>query len=275
VRQIPLYFCLLILSVFFLVPLARMLSTSLESREEVYALPPVWIPHPPLWDNYTFAMAQFPFFQSLSNTMVIIVGVEAGRLLSATMAAYAFARIRFPLRNALFLLVLSTMMVPYYVTLIPQYLLFRDFKWLDTPLPLIVPAFFGGGAFYIFLMRQFFMTVPVEMDDAARIDGAGWLGVFWHIILPMSVPVLGTVTIFTFLGEWNDFFGPMIYLNTPEKQTLAIVIAFWRQAQYGTPLFTWAHLMAVSLVITLPPIAVFFIAQRYFIQGIVISGLKG
>ena len=158
---------------------------------------------------------------ALKNTMVVEVGVLIGRLLSATLVAYGFARLRFPLRGAIFVLVLCTMMIPYHVTLIPQYAFFRQLGWLNTPFPLIVPAWFGGGAFYIFLLRQFFLTIHRETDDAARIDGCGYFGIYWHVIVPMSLPALGTLTIFTFLAEWNDFLAPLIYLNDQETQTLA------------------------------------------------------
>ena len=212
----------------------------------------------------------------LGNTMTIAVAVMVGRLLSASLAAYGFSRVRFPLREVLFLLVLSTLMIPYHVTLIPQYLIFRNLGWLDTLKPLYVPAFFGGGAFYIFLLRQFFLTIPKEYDDAARIDGCGILGVFWRIILPMSLPALGTVAIFTFMATWNDFLGPLIYLNTPEKQTLAVAIMQWeRSIEHAGYKHNWNHIMAVSCLLTVPPLLVFFFAQRYFIQGIVVTGVKG
>ena len=173
-------------------------------------------------------------------------------------------------------LVLTTLMIPYHVILIPQYLIFRDLGWLNTLKPLIVPAWFGGGAFFIFLLRQFFMTIPREYDDAARIDGCGFIQVWWHIILPMSLPALGAVAIFTFMGEWNDFLAPLIYLNTPEKQTLAIAVEQWRRSSVHTGYnHQWNHIMAVATVVTVPPLLVFFFAQRHFIQGVVISGIKG
>jgi len=210
--------------------------------------------------------------------MTIVMGVEIGRLSSASLAAYAFARIRFPGRNVLFLLVLATMMLPYQVTLIPQFLVFRKLGWLNTFLPLIVPSFFGGGAFYIFLLRQFFLGIPQDYDDAAEIDGCTPLGTFWRILLPLAMPALGAVAIFTFMAEWNDYFGPLIYLSRAENYTLALSFKIWeltQQSGLGYKPQPYNHIMAVATLITLIPLAVFFVTQRYFIQGVVISGLKG
>jgi ABC-type glycerol-3-phosphate transport system permease component len=231
-----------------------------------------------MFSNYPQALANFPFLQTGLNTMIIVLGVEIGRLLSASLAAYAFARVRIPWRRAFFILVLSTMMLPYHVTLIPQYILFRDLGWLNSFKPLIVPSFFGGGAFFIFLLRQFFMTIPKEYDDAARIDGCGTLGIYWRIILPLSKPALGTVAIFTFMGEWNDFFAPLIYLNTPDKWTLALAIKTWeltQQSGLGYKPQPYNHIMAIATLITLVPMVMFFFTQRYFVQGVVVSGIKG
>jgi ABC-type glycerol-3-phosphate transport system permease component len=192
--------------------------------------------------------------------------------------AYGFARVRFPGRTALFILVLSTMMIPSHVTLIPQYLLFRELEWLDSFKPLIVPSFFGGGAFYIFLLRQFFLTIPLDYDDAARIDGCGTFSVFWRIILPLSKPALGTMAIFTFMSQWNAFFEPLIYLNRFETQPLAVALTTWVQTAHGSTSMhyvPWVAIMAVSTLISLPPVMVFFFAQRHFIQGVVVSGMKG
>jgi len=170
---------------------------------------------------------------------------------------------------------LSTMMIPYQVTLIPQYLIFKYLHWLNSLRPLIVPAFFGGGAFYVFLLRQFFMTIPLDYDEAARIDGASYFDVFVRIILPLSKPALGAVAIFTFMGEWNDLLGPLIYLNTADKQTLSIGIAMWARGGAYPAVHYFSHTMAIALLMSLPPVLVFFSFQRYFIQGVVISGVKG
>ncbi|MEM7132258.1 MAG: carbohydrate ABC transporter permease [Chloroflexota bacterium] len=182
---------------------------------------------------YVEALVRFPFFLALQNTLIITISVISGRLLSASLAAFAFARMRFRWRDPLFILVLATMMIPYHVTLIPTYILFNKLGWSDSFLPLIVPNFLGLGAFYIFLLRQFFLSIPREMDDAARIDGCSTLGIYWRIVLPLSKPALATVSIFTFLEQWNDFLAPIIYLNSPQKHTLAIAMQFYRQQTSG------------------------------------------
>ncbi len=274
-----LYLVLTALTVLLVAPLVWMVSASFKPEGYVFEYPPRLIAEQIQWWNYVEAWNQFPFWRSLRNTMTITIGVELGRLLSASLTAYVFARLRFPGRHALFLLVLSTMMIPYHVVLIPQYLLFRNLNWLDSFRPLIVPHFFGGGAFFIFLLRQFFMTIPRDYDDAARIDGAGAFGILWRIILPMSKPALATVAIFTFMAEWNDFLAPLIYLNSQEKYTLAIAIRQWQQvAVWGAGAYvppTWNAIMSMSTVLTVPPVLIFFFTQRYFIQGVVISGIKG
>jgi ABC-type glycerol-3-phosphate transport system permease component len=276
--QTPLYLVVLVGAVIFAFPLVWLVGTSLKPESDVFLFPPNLIPRQLVWVNYPDALVLFPFVQGFLNTMIIVTGVEVGRLLSATLAAFAFARVRFPYRNVLFVLVLSTMLLPYHVTLIPQFLIFRDIGWLNSFLPLTVPAFFGGGAFYIFLLRQFFLGIPKEYDDAAEIDGCTPLGTYWRIILPLSKPALGAVAIFTFIGEWNDYFGPLIYLNRPENYTLALSFKIWeltQQSGLGYKPQPYNRIMAVATLITLIPMVVFFLTQRYFIQGVVVSGLKG
>jgi ABC-type glycerol-3-phosphate transport system permease component len=265
-------------AVVFLFPLFWLVSSSLKPEGDIFLFPPNLWPSEFMWSNYPAALSSFPFIQTGMNTMMIVIGVEVGRLISATLAAYAFARVRMPLRGPLFMLVLSTMMLPYHITLIPQYIIFRDLGWLNSFKPLIVPSFFGGGAFFIFLLRQFFMSIPREYDDAARIDGCGTFGIYWRIILPLSKPALATVAIFTFMGEWNDFFAPLIYLNTPDKWTLALAIKSWeltQQSGLGYKPQPYNHIMAVATLITLVPMLMFFFTQRYFVQGVVVSGIKG
>jgi len=277
-RIVILYAVLIGGAIAFAFPLFWLVGTSLKPENEVFLFPPVLIPHPIQLQNYPQALALFPFVTGFENTMTIVIGVEAGRLFSATLAAYVFARLRFPFRTPLFVLVLSTMMLPYHVTLIPQFLIFRDIGWLNTFLPLIVPAFFGGGAFYIFLLRQFFLGIPKEYDDAAAIDGCSPLGIFWRIILPLSKPALGAVAIFTFMEQWNDYFGPLIYLNEEKNYTLALSFKIWQltqQSGLGYKPQPYDRIMAIATLITLPPVIIFFFTQRYFIQGVVISGLKG
>lgn len=259
-----------------LLPFFWMISSSLKSDAEIFVFPPKWIPSEIMWKNYPEALRSFPFSTALKNTLIITIGVLIGQLLTASMTAFAFARLRFRLREFLFMLVLATMMIPYQVTLIPTYLLFKALGWIDTFLPLIVPAYFGGGAFFIFLLRQFFMTIPLELDDAAKIDGCSFWRIYWSIILPLAKPALATVAIFSFYGSWNDFLAPLIYLSSPEKHTLSIALQYFRlggAVAFG-PVRTWAHLMVVSLVVMLPCILLFFFAQKYFIQGVVITGLK-
>ena len=272
------YFLLVGLAAIFMAPMVWMISTSFKPEGYAFEFPPRLIAERIQWWNYTDSWKQFPFMRALGNTLTITIGTLVGRLLSASLTAYVFARLRFPGRNLLFMLVLSTMMIPYHVTLIPQYLLFKQIGWLDSMKPLIWPNWFGGGAYFIFLLRQFFMTIPHDYDDAARIDGCGTFGIFWRIILPMSGPALGTVAIFTFMGCWNDFLGPLIYLNSQEKYTLAIAIRQWQHlanlaAGFNPP--KWVHIMAMSTVLTIPPVIVYFFTQRYFVQGVVISGIKG
>ena len=278
VGKVFLYLTLVLLTAIFLLPLVWMVSTSLKPEDKVFEYPPRLFTNFQWW-NYTDAFEQFPFWQSLKNTMVITTFAMLGRLLSASFTAWVLARLRFPGRNAVFVLVLSTMMIPYQVTLIPQYIMFTKIGWSDSFKPLIVPNFFGGGAFAIFLLRQFMMTIPREYDDAAYIDGCGFFGVFWRIILPLSLPGLATLAIFTFMGNWNDFLGPLIYLSSPDKRTLAIAIRQWQvlkiTASAAWVPALWSHLLAMSSLLVLPPTLLYFFAQRYFIQGIVISGIKG
>lgn len=272
------YILLTTIGLMLLVPFFWMVSSSLKEEWEIFQVPPVWIPSTIRWENYREALDRFPFWLGLKNTLIITVSVIIGRLLSSSLAAFAFARLKFRLRQPLFILVLATLMIPYHVTLIPTYILFQRLGWVDSFLPLIVPAWLGTGAFHIFLLRQFFMTIPSEMDDAARIDGCNNLMIYWRIILPLSKPALATVTIFTFLEQWNDFLAPIIYLNSTKNHTLAIAMQFYRQQSSGTmfgPTRTWSHLMVVSLLVMLPCLLLFFFAQRYFIQGVVVSGVKG
>lgn len=254
----------------FLIPLLWMLSSSLKPTYQIFETPPRWIPNPPRWENYSEALTTLPFALYLRNTAVITLLTIVGHLLSCTLIAYAFARLRAPGRDALFVVMLATMMLPYPVTMTPLYVIFNRLGWINTILPLTVPAFFGS-AFYIFLMRQFFMTIPRDFEDAARIDGANTLQIIGRIMAPMAMPALATVALFTFQATWNDFLAPLIYLQRPELYTVTLGLQFFRST-YTT---NWAYLMAASLVTTLPVIVVFFAAQRYFIEGITLTGVKG
>ncbi|MDE0181912.1 MAG: carbohydrate ABC transporter permease [Caldilineaceae bacterium] len=252
-------------------PLIWLVTTSLKAGAQTFLMPPKWIPDPIVWRNYSDAFLAVAFHEYFWNTIRIVFFATTGALLTASMAAYAFARLRFPYRGPLFILVLSTIMLPSIVTLIPTFIVFRTLGWIDTFLPLIVPLWFGGGAFNIFLFRQFFMTIPLELDEAARIDGASSLRIYWGIILPLSKPVLATIAVFAFIHNWNDFFEPLIYLQSPENWTMAIGLRGFRTL-YHTE---WNLMMAASTAMIMPLLVLFFLAQRYFVSGIQMSGLAG
>jgi multiple sugar transport system permease protein len=267
------YAALIGLSAMFVMPFLWMLGTSLTSADEVLNRDRPLFPAKLVWSNYRTALVDsgLPFRLFLQNTLLISVLATFGQTFSAACVAFAFARLKFPYRDGLFLLVLSTMMLPAQVTMIPQFMMFAKLGWVDTLKPLIVPAFFGGGAFFIFLLRQFFLTVPRELEEAARLDGCNTFGVFWHIMLPMSKPALTTVALFAFIAHWNDFFGPLIYTQSMEKKTLSLGLAAFKGLN-GTE---YHLMMAASVAVLLPIIVIFFLAQRYFVQSIVASGVKG
>jgi multiple sugar transport system permease protein len=265
-----------------LLPFFWMVSTAVKPEVQVFQFPPKWIPEPILWSNFADVVTRRPqyatqtqyvgmeFGRYLVNTSTIVALNIVGSLFSCSLAAYAFARLRSRYRNFLFVLVLSTMMMPWQVMLIPQFILFKTLGWTDSFLPLTVPAFFGN-AFFIFLLRQFFMGIPRELDDAARIDGCNSFQIYYRILLPLCRPALITVAIFTFMGHWNDFMGPLIYLDNPDKFTLALGL---RQfvGMYGP---RYNYLMAASTLVMLPCLVVFFTLQKYFIQGVVMYSFKG
>ncbi|MDW8100516.1 MAG: carbohydrate ABC transporter permease [Anaerolineae bacterium] len=265
------YFLLIIGSFLISLPFFWMISTSLKKPGTEFTIPIQWIPNPPRWDNYLKGWSILPFNIWLFNTITITAISTIGSLLSSSVIAFGFARIDFPGRNILFLLVLATMMLPYPSVIIPLFILYKNLGWLDSFKPLTIPTFFGVNAFYIFLLRQFFKTIPKDLDDAARVDGCNTFGVFRYIALPLIKPALGIIFVFSFMYNWNDFLGPLIYLSSPEKFTLALGLRFF-QSQYRVE---WTLLMAVSLIVLSPCIILFFIAQKYYIQGIVITGIKG
>ncbi len=254
-----------------MLPLLYMISTSLKTTGREFAFPVEWIPNPIVWNNYVTAMTQVPTLVFFRNTMIVTLLTLVGDLVTSSLVAYGFARARFPGRDFLFILVLSGLMLPYMVTLIPQFVLFRNLGWVNTLLPLIVPAFFGGSPFYIFLLRQFFKGLPTELEDAAMIDGAGFFRIWWTIALPLARPALATVAILSILHHWNDFTGPLVYLNTQDNWTLALGIRLFRD-QYQ---LNFNLMMAYAVLMTLPVFTVFFIFQKYFIQGITLSGMGG
>jgi ABC-type glycerol-3-phosphate transport system permease component len=252
------------------VPLAWTLSTSLKKPGEVFLFPPTFIPNEIIWRNYLDAVTAIPFFKYLANTVIITGLTILGKVMSVTLVAFAFARLRWWGRDTLFLIMLATLMLPTQVTLIPQFILFKNLGWINTFLPLIVPHFFGGP-WLTFLVRQFLLTLPRELDDAARIDGCSSFGVFARIILPLAMPAVLIVVIFVFNNTWNDFLGPLIYLHSQDKFTLALGLRMFQ----GEASTSWNLLMAASLLTMLPVLLLFFAAQKYFMQGIVFTGVKG
>jgi ABC-type glycerol-3-phosphate transport system permease component len=249
-------------------------SSSLKDITEIYAFPPLPLPAEPRWSNYAEAWNYVPFGLFLLNSVTVAGFAVVGQTAASALVAYGFARGQFPGRNALFVLVLSTMLLPWEVTIVPRFLLFKQLGWLDTLNPLIVPSILGGGAFYIFLLRQFLMTIPRDFDEAAEIDGASSLQILAQVLLPLIKPALTTVAIFSFLEHWNDFIGPLMYLNTPSRFTISLGLRYFQTIPMaGQPR---EHLlMAAALMMTLPSVVLFFSAQKYFVRGIVMSGIKG
>ncbi|NOZ29929.1 MAG: carbohydrate ABC transporter permease [Chloroflexi bacterium] len=261
----------LIGAVVVMIPFVWMISTSLKTKFTALQLPPQWIPRPPHWENYPDALTFLPFHLFFRNTFMYATLTAFGETLSCSLVAYGFARLRAPGKNVLFLIVLGTLMLPYQVTMIPQYVLFKILGWIDTWKPLIVPTFFGS-AYLIFLLRQFYMSIHQDIVDAARIDGCSYFDIWWRIFAPLSRPALMTVAILSFMYHWNDYLGPLIYLSTTEKLPVSVGLANFTAAYGGTP---WHWLMAASVTAVTPLIIIFFFMQRYFIQGIVITGVKG
>jgi len=264
------YVALTGLGIVFSLPFFWMISSSLKIEARIWIYPPQWIPDPVLWRNYPEALELMGFGRALRNT-VFLTGVGTFAIvISSSWIVYGFARFKFPGRNLLFIVLLSTMMLPEQVTMIPRFIMFKELGWLNTYFPLLVPAAFGD-AFYIFLLRQFFMTIPTELDDAAKIDGCSYTGIWWRIILPLSKPALATVTVFSVIRGWNDFLWPLIILNDRDKFNLALSLATFR-GLYSTQ---WGYLMAASVVSLVPIVILYFFAQRYVIEGITLTGLKG
>ncbi|MEU0090763.1 carbohydrate ABC transporter permease [Kribbella sp. NPDC006257] len=269
-RKAASYLVLLLGSTAFLLPFVWMVTTSLKTPEEIYAYPIRWIPQTPQWHNYADLFRDGPFLRYILNTVLISgIGVLFS-LIGSSFAAYAFARLRFPGRDKLFFVMLATIMIPAWTTLIPSYIMFGYLGWLDTYLPILVPALFATP-FNTFLLRQFFLSIPRELEDAAKVDGAGTFRCFFRVILPMSKPPLIIVAIFAFLFYWNEFLGPLVYLSSQEKFPISLGImnfAGERTQDYG-------QMMAAATVAMAPCILLFLISQRWFVQGVVITGVKG
>lgn len=273
--QIILYLPVLILAAAFGLPFLWAVLTSLKKPVEIFVFPPKWLPASPQWTNYVEIWRLAPFARFLWNSCVVTFLSMIGQLVSASLVAYGFARFRFPARDVLFVVLLSTLMLPNQVTVVPMFLLFKFLGWLDTLKPLIVPAYFGGGAFAIFLFRQFFLTIPRELDEAAKIDGANTLWIFARVLVPLSKPIFTTMAIFSFLGNWNSFFYPLIFLNTTEKFTLALGLSYFQRVASMGGKATEHLLMAAAMTMTFPCVVLFLVMQRYFVRGIVMSGIKG
>jgi ABC-type glycerol-3-phosphate transport system permease component len=258
-------------SAFVLTPVLWMISTALKSDNAVLSVPPQLLPHDPKWSNFGHATTLIPFWRYLRNS-VFIAGVGAvGTVLSAALVAYPLARLRAAGMRIVFALVLATLLLPQQILLVSQFLIFKRLGWYGTYLPLIVPSWLGGGAFNVFLLRQFFLTLPREQDQAALIDGAGYFRIFWRIILPQSVPALLAVGLLDFTSKWNDFLGPLIYLNRTESYTLPLGLASFRDL-YNT---SWNYLMAGTILAALPCAVLFFVAQRLLVRGLVVRATKG
>jgi ABC-type glycerol-3-phosphate transport system permease component len=251
-------------------PIAWAVSTSLKAPGDIFLFPPTWIPNPIRWQNYVQALTTADFGRYFLNTAFITLVDIVAKVLSCSLVAFAFARLRWWGRDVLFMVILSTLMLPQQVSLIPQFIVYRQLGWIDTFLPLIVPNLFGGP-FFTFLLRQFFLSIPTDLDDAARIDGCSSWSVYWRIVLPLSRPALMMVAIFVFNVTWNDFFGPLIYLHSRNNYTISLGLQAF-QTQAGPE---WHLIMAASIVAMLPVLVLFFFGQRYFIQGVVFSGVKG
>lgn len=254
-----------------LVPFFWLIRSSFMSMLEIYTMPPLIWATKPSWANYrTVLFAEVPFFRYILNSIIVVVPVIVGTVLSSSISAYGFSRFRFPLRGMWFALTLSTMMIPGAVTLIPGFLIWQKLGLVNTYGPLIIPSFFGGGAFNIFLFRQFFLTIPRDLDESARIDGAGFLRVYWRILMPLLRPVIVVVGLFTFMNAWNDFFGPLLILYDMKKYTVALGLQLFTSA-YGSD---YGAVMASAVLMTLPTVIIFFVGQKNFVEGIVTTGLK-
>ena len=264
------YMALLLGAVLIFFPFAWTISTSLKTEQQTLEYPPTWIPDPVQIENYPDALTARPFGRYYLNTAIITVFSVIGQVLSSAVVAYGFARFRFPGRNLLFLIVLSTLMIPFHMLIIPRFILFKHLGWLDTFLPLIVPNFFGG-AFSIFLLRQYFLTIPLDLDEAAKMDGANSFQRFVRIILPLARPALGAVAVFEFMSSWNDFLSPLIYLSSERNYTVSLGLAAFRNDYFTA----WHLYMAAAAVAMLAPLVVFFIAQKYFIGGVALTGSGG
>ncbi|WII39451.1 carbohydrate ABC transporter permease [Paenibacillus thiaminolyticus] len=269
-NSVVVYSLLLLFSLLFLAPFYWMITTAVKTPEELYLFPPKWIPSVFQWDNFAKAWQSQPFGTYLNNSLIVTGLSLIGQLLSSSLVAYGFARFHFRGKDALFLILLASMMIPWEVTMIPLYMEFNALGWINTLKPLIVPAWFGSP-FFIFLLRQFIMGIPTELEEAARIDGANPVQIFLRLIVPLLRPALILVGVFHILSSWNDYLGPLIFLNDQTKYTLTLGLSQFR-GMFGVDMVS---IMAVTFLICLPPLAAFFLAQRYIVEGIATTGIKG
>jgi multiple sugar transport system permease protein len=261
---------LIVLAAVYLSPFVWMVSTSLKTQAQSIASPPVIIPNPIIWSAFPDALSKMNFPLAFRNTLIYAVPAVIGTVISCSLVAYGFALVKWRGRNALFLVVLATMMLPSQVTLIPLYVIYAKLGWINTFLPLVIPTFLGSP-FFIFLLRQFFMGIPKELLDAARLDGASELRILTTIVAPLAAPALITVALLTFIDKWNDFYGPLIYLQRPELQPLSLAVQVF-QTNHRTE---WPLSMAAAILVAAPLVLIYFVAQRKFIEGITLTGLKG
>lgn len=267
---ILLYVFLIILAILFILPIFYLFMGSFKAESELFRVPFKWLPDKFQFGNFINMFLSIPFFKYLKNTMIIVVCNIVGSLLSCSLVAYGFSRLRWPGRDKVFILVLITMILPYQVTLVPLFLMFTKMKWIGTFLPLTVTCFFGNP-FFIFLLRQFFTGIPQDISEAARIDGAGEFTIFSKLVIPMAKPALTTVAIFAFIRSWNDFLGPLVFLGKDELYTLSLAASMLKSNLDPN----WSLLLALGAVMILPVLILFFVMQKYFIQGIAMSGIKG
>ncbi|MCX6079731.1 MAG: carbohydrate ABC transporter permease [Chloroflexi bacterium] len=270
------YVVLILLTVTYILPFFWMITSALKNDSQVYVVPPIWFPSPAYWENFKNAWSSQPFNTYVFNTVVrYAIPATFGTVISSAFVAYGFSRLKWPGRDTLFYLCLATMMVPFQVQMVPLFMIFKRFGWIDSFLPLIVPAFFGSP-FYIFMLRQFFMTLPSELSDAARIDGANEFDILFRIVLPLSRPALTVVALFSFIGAWNDYLGPLIYVHDQSKLVLALGVENMRRSMMfnSTISNAYPYLMAVSTIVVLPILIMFFFGQKTFIEGISMTGIK-
>ncbi len=265
------YIGLIFVSILFITPFVWLIRSSLMNLSQIFTMPPEWIPNPIQWGNFRKALTILPFDTFFVNTAIIVAGVLLGTVVTSTIAAFGFSRIQWKGRDVIFGILMSSMMLPAAVTLIPSFLGWQMLGFYDTYYPLIAPAYFGGGIFNIFLLRQFYWTIPRDFDEAAVVDGASYFGIYFKIILPLSRSAVIVVALFSFLGTWNDFMGSLIYLKSDHLFTLALGLQMFQ----GTYTAQWDLLMAASAAVVLPCVIVFLAGQRYFLDGITLTGLKG